>query len=786
MGGQVGRSHSLAVSPKSADDEQKLVLISDPGQDLDDELAYIMLRYMVDKRYVQVRGIIATLAPAFDRARLCRGTLDALGLHSVPVGIGNDGGDDNGFHKASTFEEWAHSYMPLAFSESAASLEPGRRLLYQIYAQAEFRSLTLVVIASMKDPALFLRDNEKLFLQKTKEVIVMGGVKEWEQGSTGSDSEVEIVLEPDSAHNNMFDIKAAQFFYRRCQELHVKLIVVTRWSAYPAKVPRTVYNDLASSGSSIGCRLRNAQRSGIQSLWTRAAAGLDDPCRKGLPPRCDRSWFLKTFCDGCGDPGYSGSESIWDLVTGFMQYDTIALLASVPQLRRCLFNPVEIPGLGGIRHLVIGRSQEEHNIVDPQALTKFLCHGYARGLELNHRPKTHLILLVQPMWNTRADELLACVMIRALYELGLVDCVGIIVSEGSADDGLASRCEPNAVCEHAEVIGWAMRILGMGHVPVLAAKEEGGDGPLKTVGEHLQKLYDQALPTGVTIVVAHRLGIVADFAGSQPETFCLKTQSVIVVGAAVIQENSDDTNDGIKEQVLVPDPASHLIASDLEAANRFFAELQRLGIQMVVISRHIAHACSLPRTLFDTLASHGGAFGTNLRDVQCQGILQLWEYVNAPTDQPAARGGLPARCDRAWFVSEFRPNGPPTNNDDVWNAIESFNVYCPLAILAAIPCILERINVQTVVTVKSTVHTVLGLTESDFEPHVLVQIRALMYQCLFKGIRLNASEFDLPDPPPIALNEHHGSWHYNPSEDALGWLRLRSPFGSPSVSRSSC
>ena len=106
-----------------------LVLISDPGQDLDDEMSYIMLRYLVKKGLVELRGIICTLAPAFDRARLCRGTLDLLGLHDCPVGIGTDGGDQEGLHTAKCFAESASSYMPAAASESCSTLTPGRGLL---------------------------------------------------------------------------------------------------------------------------------------------------------------------------------------------------------------------------------------------------------------------------------------------------------------------------------------------------------------------------------------------------------------------------------------------------------------------------------------------------------------------------------------------------------------------------------------------------------------------------------------------------------------------------------
>ena len=148
-----------------------LVLISDPGQDLDDEMSYIMLRYLVKKGLVELRGIICTLAPAFDRARLCRGTLDLLGLHDCPVGIGTDGGDQEGLHTAKCFAESASSYMPAAASESCSTLTPGRGLLYRLYCEAEPKSLTLAIIASLKDAALFLRDHETLFVEKTKEVV---------------------------------------------------------------------------------------------------------------------------------------------------------------------------------------------------------------------------------------------------------------------------------------------------------------------------------------------------------------------------------------------------------------------------------------------------------------------------------------------------------------------------------------------------------------------------------------------------------------------------------------
>jgi len=93
------------------------------------------------------------------------------------------------------------------------------------------------------------------------------------------------MMEPDSAANNAFDMAAARFLYRRCQELGVRLVVLTRYAAYAAKVDRSIYDEIASAGSCIGWRLRNEQRTKLELLWARANA-TDDEGRQGLPARC--------------------------------------------------------------------------------------------------------------------------------------------------------------------------------------------------------------------------------------------------------------------------------------------------------------------------------------------------------------------------------------------------------------------------------------------------------------------------------------------------------------------
>jgi hypothetical protein len=514
-----------------------IVLISDPGQDLDDEMMLIMARHLVDLKLMSLEGVIANLSPSFARARLTRGTLDLLGLPSVPVGIGSDGGDVLGTHKSDQFENTASSYIINENGEAARSLESGFRLLQRLYDAApdveyvdvdclvdrdkisgvqedstlnnEDRDndrgntiqrksntnskkvvsggITIVITSSMKDIAIFVRDNPTLFASKTREVVVMGGCKPvlipdpgkklTTNDTSGSQSSSQnsslnvwetlstIECEPDAANNNSFDPAASAYFYSQCQKMNITLTVVSRFAAYSAKMPRSVYDDLALTGSSIGWRLRNSQRCSIDQLWRRACS-LDPEIRQGLPLRCDRNWFINTFCGGVDDHSRCSADTAWDLVTGFMQYDTIALFAAVPAIRERFFDPFVMPPLQrakvkmgrrrstysgppaiaraiararedselietpfqssvssvpkafdrGTRNL-IGISDELHNIHDPNLLVDLLETGYRQGILCDHHTQPHIILHLHLRWDNLADTLLTCLMLRSKCQL---------------------------------------------------------------------------------------------------------------------------------------------------------------------------------------------------------------------------------------------------------------------------------------------------------------------------------------------------------------------------------
>lgn len=691
-----------------------IVLISDPGQDLDDEMMFIMARHLVSKDLIELKGVVANLHPSFARARLTRGTLDLLGLHKVPVGIGTDGGDLNGKFSSDQFESTASSYIVQEDSEAARGLESGHRLLQRLYDEAKpvryvdlqdndeetvqavkggdggatkqvdenankhpkkvaRGGLVLVITSSMKDAAIFVRDNPLLFASKTREVVIMGGCKPIDPEMAAKVAEARKtesegdLYDPntsvwsqltkteclaDSAHNNMFDTAASDFLYTQCQRANVTLTVVSRFAAYAAKMPRSVYDDIALTGSSIGWRLRNSQRSSIDQLWKRACSA-DPNVRLGLPSRCDRKWFIDTFCGGDDDESRCSEDTAWDLVTGFMQYDTLALLAAIPGVRDQYFDPLVLPplrddkttncsfqlkdmingegkqdddeatikaktksnkaskqwaysrrtsdpGPGYIKRAIaqahkdnseieflkslsplesqvvpaafargtrniIGISEKEHNLKDPQLLIGLLKNGYRSGILCDHHTLPHLIVHMQLRWDNLADTLMTCLMLRSLWDMRLASVLGVIVtinpsdfeSDSPVDEGVEQDeyvknvvdttlkdslrsmgspedQSPSTLHALAETIRDTFSRIGLSHVKFVVVAGSHTDEHKKQCTEALVNLYESAPPIGVSLVLTATFTSVVTFATDYPDLFRNKTVRVVHTGGALV------------------------------------------------------------------------------------------------------------------------------------------------------------------------------------------------------------------------------------------------------------
>lgn len=354
---------------------KSLVVITDPGRDQDDEDTLVALNRFVRMGVLDALGVVANLAPSTKRAMLARGTLDKLGLPEIPVGIGTSCNqpDDDGLAY-----QWAVTYL----AEKETLLD-GKALLRQTLERAQPGQIVLVLLSGLTDAADILRSEPALFQSRVRRVVFMGGIE------TDGD-QVKVVdgqFRPDpTAQNVKFDVPSAEFLYRQLQLFGIPMTILTRHAAGGAKVPRSIYDEMANTGHIVGVRLRDAQRTAIEELWKRANRPVGDPKRAGLPARCDPAWFRGEFLAGNGaDRG--PEDSIWDLVESFMLYDPLTLFAAIPSLRGYFFEPVvlEIPNANGhpVEHMFIGISKNRHGVSHPEELSTYLLQALVESLQMS-------------------------------------------------------------------------------------------------------------------------------------------------------------------------------------------------------------------------------------------------------------------------------------------------------------------------------------------------------------------------------------------------------------------
>lgn len=161
---------------------------------------------------------------------------------------------------------------------------------------------------------------------------------------------------------------------------------------------------------------------------------------------------------------------------------------------------------------------------------------------------------------------------------------------------------------------------------------------------------------------------------------------------------------------------------------------------LVVMSRFAANQGHVPRTLFDVLAKYCGQVGEFLSDTQRARIQDLWKQATAPA-KDAARGNLPARCDRAWFLSTFCSGREPTTEDDIWDNIDNFNIYSPMALLAVLPGVVRIHMEATPVTIRAATHQVIGWSADQCCVTDPEGLQNLLLRSIVYGSRLNVSEF---------------------------------------------
>ncbi len=355
-------THHAQHQPKHT--KIRLCIVTDPGPDPDDvkALAIAAVKHMQGE--IDLVGVISNGGgQALQRAKLAKSVLKHIGC-DVPVAAGSPG---------TAYQPLAHEYQVAGYdSISSSELADGAELLERVLRESSDRSLTFLLISGMTDLSNIMRSQPELVVAKVAHIAVMGGLVF---------NEVESVWEPDSAVNNAFDLDAARNVYDFCFSRGVRMSCISR-NAVP-KLPMDMVRRYASVHPShpVLSYLDRAQKAGLVGLWGRLCSGK-------LPARCDKKWYMTTFCGideaeflASGLDRLDGSCCIEEYLNGSVKpYDVCALMLTLPNAREAFGLEPKLEGSGKFQLFLDQEHMLDRESVGAvlEAALKYLCHEEGR------------------------------------------------------------------------------------------------------------------------------------------------------------------------------------------------------------------------------------------------------------------------------------------------------------------------------------------------------------------------------------------------------------------------
>lgn len=279
------------------------LVITDPGPDPDDVKCILVLAVQHLHRNVTLHGVVCNGGGhARSRAKLARCLLRHMGIGDfVRVGVGSQGK----YAAPNAYEFDIQGYADTLDDQ----LEPGHAVIHDTLLQAPPKSLTVVLISSMRDFADEIMAHPSLVKAKVLTVAIQGGLEPVDDdplvpatttSSRGQRRRTSSTppWRPDESTNNLFDMEAATCVYRFCFEQGVPMTVTSR-AAVPMLPMQLARSFADRTKCPLMCYLANAQFSGLEGLWAKLCAGK-------LPARCDKRWYFAVRASPLHRPGARG------------------------------------------------------------------------------------------------------------------------------------------------------------------------------------------------------------------------------------------------------------------------------------------------------------------------------------------------------------------------------------------------------------------------------------------------------------------------------------------------
>ncbi len=249
-------------------------------------------------------------------------------------------------------------------------------------------------------------------------------------------------------------------------------------------------------------------------------------------------------------------------------------------------------------------------------------------------------------------------------------------------------------------------------------------GEIQDGKELILRTLKEAKPKGVVLLLISGMTDAATVLREHMHLFTSKVRRVVIMGGAICKDDLPVLDD---EGRFLPDMTAQNHSFDKESAEFLYRQLQDLSIPVTVLSRHAAIAGKVSRSIYDDMAATKHPVGVRLLAAQKLAIEELWARACMPGDS-ALRQGLPPRCDKAWFCNTFC-GGKGIDREataSIWDIVETFNLYDPCTLIAAIPNLREYFFAPQVVEVHGIEHYIIGVSATQHNVRSPLELAAFL------------------------------------------------------------
>lgn len=305
----------------------------------------------------------------------------------------------------------------------------------------------------------------------------------------------------------------------------------------------------------------------------------------------------------------------------------------------------------------------------------------------NKGPKTPEVVLISDP-NSDVDDLLSFVTAAALADRGLLKLKGVIATTGNP----LIRLRRARFCKGAFIkLGYPFLAVSVGgeyelydekhdnfygETPAVIEVEKLGMNVRRNPMEILQSAVQQAEEKSLVIVINAQMRDVAVFFRNCSAKQLQKIKKVVIMGGIKAERD----NRGF----ALPDEKSYNNAVCMSAATELYAFLQEQNIPLLLVPKESVYQAQLGRDFYEKIAEINGMLAKCICESNKSFLECLWNSVKAGDYSHFDI----RRFAKVFMGEEYKISSRELSGRDdfakVWEKIRYFNLYDPMAVIAAV------------------------------------------------------------------------------------------------------